>query len=665
MKPNLLVRCVALCLAVFSLLGAAAGQVLPPVKAADYKAPVRLACVGDSITQGSGAAPGMSYPSQLQELLGNSWIVENFGLSGRTLMRSGDRPYWNEEAFRKAQQFRPDVVIIMLGTNDTKPQNWTHKDQFEKDYRDLVKTFQDLGSKPRVYVCRAVPVPDPGNFGINEAGILEQIVVVDRIAKDMGAGVIDMHAALRDKPRLLPDRVHPNTEGAGVMAGTAYQVLTGITPPVPTRANSIFGDGAVLQQGVPVPVWGTAADGAEVTVRFAGQTATTKAAGGKWRVVLKPMAGSSEPREMVIAGNTSKTFKNLLVGDVWLASGQSNMERQLGPRKGQKELVGWKEAAAAANFPLIREFKVPLKYSKAAAADANGTWNVCTPATAPNFTAVGFYFARDLQPKIKVPVAIIHSSWGGTPVEAWTSPEALAAQGIDASEMKNQNSPSGLYQAMISPLIEFPVKGVIWYQGESNNGNAAQYCDRFSALIADWRKRWGSPRMPFLFVQIAPHERMSPELREAQRLTLEKSAHTAMVVTTDVGDAGDIHPANKEPVGARLALAARALAYQEKIEYSGPLFKSVKPMGRKLGVAFTHVGNGLDARNGPLRGFTIAGADGNFVPATAKIQGGGVVVSSDEVPEPKAVRYGWANVPDVNLFNQDGLPASPFRTDVN
>ncbi|MEO7101081.1 MAG: GDSL-type esterase/lipase family protein [Luteolibacter sp.] len=201
-----------------------------PIKISAYKSPVRLACVGDSITQGSGAAKGKSYPAQLQELLGGGWQVGNFGVSGRTLMRSGDFPYWNEAKFKQAQEFKPDVVVIMLGTNDTKPGNWSHKDEFEKDYRDLVKTFQNLQSKPRVFVCRAVPVPEPGNYGINEAAIQEQIPMVEKLAKDLGAGVIDMHAALMGKENLLPDHVHPNTEGAGEMAKAAYKVLTGMDP---------------------------------------------------------------------------------------------------------------------------------------------------------------------------------------------------------------------------------------------------------------------------------------------------------------------------------------------------------------------------------------------------------------------------------------------------
>lgn len=198
-----------------------------PASTESGKPPVRISCVGDSITQGSGAAKGKSYPSQLQELLGSGWEVGNFGVSGRTLLRKGDFPYWKEKAYQKARDFKPDVVIIMLGTNDTKPQNWIHKAEFESDYRDLIKSFQDLTPAPKVYICRPVPVPDPGNFGINEAALQEQMPILDKLAAEMKTGIIDMYAALKDKPQLLPDRVHPNTEGAGEMAKAASLVLTG------------------------------------------------------------------------------------------------------------------------------------------------------------------------------------------------------------------------------------------------------------------------------------------------------------------------------------------------------------------------------------------------------------------------------------------------------
>jgi sialate O-acetylesterase len=232
----------------------------------------------------------------------------------------------------------------------------------------------------------------------------------------------------------------------------------------------------------------------------------------------------------------------------------------------------------------------------------------------------------------------------------------------------NHNVVTVLYNAMIAPLQPFPIKGVIWYQGESNddsNQRARQYRTLFPLLINDWRQHWGIGNFPFLFVQIAPYNQMTPEIREAQLLTLEKVPDTAMVVLTDAGDAGNIHPADKQTVGARLALAARALAYNEKTEYSGPLFQSMKIKGNQVRLRFSHVDGGLVAKGGTLKGFTIAGADKQFVPARAEIKGNEIVVTSDQVTAPVAVRYGWSNVPDVNFYNQAGLPASPFRTDVD
>lgn len=638
---------------------------LPPLKTRSDGPPLKVACVGDSITQGSGTTGGQNYPRQLQEILGSEWQVGNFGVSGRTLLRKGDFPYWAEGAYQKALAFKPDAVIIMLGTNDTKPQNWSHQEDFEKDYSDLVKSFQELKPTPRIYICRPVPVPDPGNFGINEAGLQQQMPMLDRVAESLKTGIIDMHAALDGKPEMLPDRVHPNNQGAGEMAKVAFTALTGMRPDQVTLPNSLFRDGAVLQRGVELPVWGTAPDGTAVTVQFAGQTATANASEGRWSVVLKPLSASAEPQVMKVTGTTTTMVNNLLVGEVWVASGQSNMERQLGPRNGQKEIVGWKEAAAAARFPLIREYAEPHQFKDEASADGKGHWVVCSPETAANFSAVGFFFARELQPSIKVPIGIIHSSWGGTRVEAWMDPGSLKECSVKVNPVKNQNSPGGLYQGMIAPLVRYPIKGVIWYQGESNRTNPGDYQQRFTSMIAGWRRDWNAPEMPFLFVQIAPHKSIPPEIRQAQLQTLRAVPATGMAVLTDIGDADDIHPTRKEPVGARLALAARAIAYGEKVEWSGPLYQSIEVSAGKAAVSFTHTGGGLVAKDGALRGFTIAGTDGNFVPAVAEIQGDRVLVSSDQVADPKSVRYGWENVPDVNLFNKEGLPASPFRSDSN
>ena len=442
------------------------------------------------------------------------------------------------------------------------------------------------------------------------------------------------------------------------------------------KPNPLFTDGAVLQRGQNVPVWGTANDGEKVTVELGGQKLDTTAKDGKWRVDLKPLEAGG-PFTMKISGENTVEVKDLLVGEVWVASGQSNME--------------WKFNAShepdverpKANHPKLRMFTAAKVASPMPLADLKGSWVTCSPETVGGFSAVAYYFARDLQAKLGVPVGVISTSWGGTPAQAWTSVEGFAdhaelggyAKQAQENLVKFATTPpekplgsgtaSVLFNGMIAPVIPYAMKGVIWYQGESNAGKSKEYQTLFPAMIADWRAKWKLGDFPFLYVQIAPFKGQPPEIREAQLVTLGKSKNTAMAVITDVGNENDIHPKKKEPVGYRLSLAARALAYGEKIEYSGPLYASMKADGAKAVITFTHVGGGLVAEGGELKGFTIAGADGKFVPAKAEIKGANVVVSAEGVAEPKAVRYGWANVPDVNLFNKEGIPASPFRTDVN
>ncbi len=502
------------------------------------------------------------------------------------------------------------------------------------------------------------------------------------------------------------------------------------------KPNPLFTDGAVLQRGQAVPVWGTARDGEKVTVELGNQKVSTTAANGTWSVSLKPLKEGA-PLTMKITGDNTVTVNNLLVGEVWVCSGQSNMEWTFAKAHNAKE------EGPKANYPKIRMFTVTKKVSAKPQTEAVGKWVECAPETVGSFSAVGYFFARDLYKKLGVPVGMIHTSWGGTPAQAWTSFEGFGSDpelkgyvdSVKASQANydavaaaypaklaefqakkkewdetvgkgfneqlkawteataaakaagqplppkpvpsspapnppagpegNQNSPTALYNGMVAPIIPYGIKGAIWYQGESNAGQAKQYRTLFPAMIADWRSKWKQGDFPFFFVQIAPFNGQPPEIREAQFLTLSKSKNTAMAVTTDVGNATDIHPTQKEPVGQRLALAARALTYGERIEYSGPLYASMKAQGDKIALTFTHTGGGLVAKDGELKGFTIAGADGKFVPAKAEIKGDKVVVSGEGVADPKAVRYGWANVPDVNLFNKEGLPASPFRTDVD
>ena len=512
-------------------------------------------------------------------------------------------------------------------------------------------------------------------------------------------------------------------------------VLLTATSHAEVKPNPLFSDGAVLQRGQKIPVWGTARDGEKVTVEFQGQKTSTTADGGKWSVHLDPLTAGG-PFTMTITGDNTVSIKDLLVGEVWIASGQSNMNLTL------TQTPYLAEEAVKAKYPQIRTFKVPVTPVVKPLAEAKGKWMNCSPETLKDFSAVGYFFAREIHQKLGVPVGLIHSALGATPAQAWTSTEALqsepqlrhysedikgrlanyeaAAAAYPAILAEHQaklaqwtettgklheqelaawnevaekakasgqeppprprpatrrppdpvppdgrsTDPAVLYNGMIHPLIPYGVKGVLWYQGESNAKQAGEYLTLFPTMIQDWRARWKQGDFPFLYVQVAPYGGMPPEIREAQFLSLGKVKNAAMTVTTDVGDAADIHPRNKQPVGQRLALAARALAYGEKIEYSGPLYESMKVENGKIILHFRHTGSGLVAKDGPLKGFTIAGKDKTFVPAKAEIQGNTVVVSADGIADPIAVRYGWDNVPDVNLFNLEGLPASPFRTDV-
>ncbi|GAB6164533.1 sialate O-acetylesterase [Thermostilla marina] len=476
---------------------------------------------------------------------------------------------------------------------------------------------------------------------------------------------------------------------------------------------SIFTDNAVLQRDMPLPVWGKADPGEKVTVRIGDHSASTTAgADGRWMVKLDPLAAGG-PVEVVIRGKNTVTLKNVLVGEVWICSGQSNMAFALINAHNGEEAV-----ANSANEN-IRLYTVPRKAEPEPQETIDAAWQPCNPETSRYFSAVGYFFGKHLQEKLGVPVGLINTSVGGTPAEAWTcrahleaTPEAapiLAAfdeamkrypEAMKQYEQRLQeyrekvkqlraegkpiprapgppmgphhtHSPAGLYNAMIAPLVPYAIRGAIWYQGESNSGRAYQYRALFPAMIRCWRTHWNEGDFPFLFVQLAPFrdivdeptESTWAELREAQLLTMLNVPNTGMAVITDVGEEHDIHPKKKQPVGDRLAIAARALAYGEKIEYSGPIYDHMEVQGNKAIVHFTHVDGGLECRGEKLTGFTICGPDRKFVNAQAKIEGDTVVVWAEGVDKPVAVRFGWADYPVVNLWNKAGLPASPFRTD--
>jgi sialate O-acetylesterase len=524
------------------------------------------------------------------------------------------------------------------------------------------------------------------------------------------------------------------------------------------KLPAIFGDNMALQADKNLPVWGWASPGEDVTVSLNNQKKSTKAApDGKWSVTLDPVK-TGGPVEMTVAGKNTLAVKNILVGEVWVCSGQSNMGF-LFPRSHNAA-----EETPKANYPKIRFFTVKRATALQPQSNTEGQWVECTPETVQKFSAVGYFFGRDLHDALNVPVGLIHTSWGGTPAQAWTTLEGLksdpalegyvkqyettvrdlpklkeqyekellpkweaarkkwndtvgkenrAAQAKwrkEAAEAKaagnetppqpvakrapakpaapdnNPHLPTVLNNAMVAPIVPFAIRGTIWYQGEANAGQAALYRTLFPAMIQDWRRQFAQGDFPFVWVQLANYMKREteptqseagwPGLREAQSRTLALP-NTAQAVAIDIGEGPDIHPKNKSEVGRRLALAAEKVAYGKDVVYSGPTYENMSVEGDKARIGFKNVGSGLTIAAAPairvdqqpgkpldhLVGFTVAGDDRKFVPATARIEGNHVVVRSGQVKHPVAVRYAWANNPECNLYNKEGLPASPFRTD--
>lgn len=448
----------------------------------------------------------------------------------------------------------------------------------------------------------------------------------------------------------------------GVLASLVLLILCAAVVQAAVKPNGLISDGAVLQQGMPVPIWGSAADNEKVTVTFQNQMASAVARDGKWMVRLRPLAAGG-PFTMTIAGENTVELKNILVGEVWIASGQSNMAWPL-DRSADADKV-----KAASTDPVLHLFTVPYADLQAPVADVTGAWQEAGPTTIGGFSAVAYFFARDLRKALNVPVGIINSSVGGTSAQQWTRRSFLEADPQLAGAITPNTG--GLYNGMIAPLLPYALRGAIWYQGESNAGAAYQYRTLFPGTIRNWREDWGERDLVFLFVQLAPFQAIDflpkesawAELREAQLLTSLRVRRTGMAVITDVGDPVDIHPIWKEPVGGRLALLALRIAYGRPVVDNGPLYKSMRVNGRYVTLSFNYLDGGLVAKGSDLTGFAVAGADRAFVNARAKIEGDKVVVWSARVDHPVAVRYGWANCPVVNLFNAAGLPASPFRTD--
>ena len=668
------------------------------------KRPIRVSCIGNSITYGTGLQDPVqdSYPSQLQRLLGSSYEVGRFGKPGATLLRRAFRPYFDQQEFRDAMDFHGDIAVIHLGINDTDPRAWpNYRDEFIPDYSALIDSVRKSNPKVRIIMARMTPLSDRHNRFLSGTRDWHREIqqAIEQIAKRKGCELIDFFSVLHHRPELFPDAIHPNKEGYGIMAGVVYSAITGDFGGL--QLPPYFTDNMVLPRNRTFPIQGTANAGDKVTLTVNGQRHhATTGKNGHWQVLVNPLP-SGGPYTLSVSNNKQNiTLKNVMAGELWLCSGQSNMEFQL-----QQCNTGQTDIPQSTNSQ-IRLLNLEARWRTdnveftATALDSinrllyytNPGWQECSPKTSPRFSAIGYYFARELQDSLHCPIGIINNAIGGSPAEAWIDRWTLEyefpailrdwthndfiqdwVRGRAERNMGQGHSPLQrhpyqpcyLYEASIRLLKHLPISGIIWYQGESNAHNKDAHDQLFPMLVRSWRKTWDRSDLPFYYVQLSSLHRPSwPWFRDSQRRLLSCIPHSGMAVSSDVGNRDDVHPRDKQPVGHRLAVLALHNDYgYSSIVPSGPLFRSVEFKGKEALVSFDYA-EGLHSSDGqPLRTFEIAEYEGEFHPAEATIVGNQIRLTSKEVKHPRFVRYGWQPFTTANLVNGANLPASTFRNE--
>ena len=645
---------------------------------------VRVACIGNSITYGTGIADRTndSYPSQLQRLLGSNYQVGNFGKPGATLLYHGHRPYVKQEEFKEAIAFKGDIAVMHLGINDTDPRNWpNYRDEFVKDYLSIMDSLRAANPKVRIILARMTPIADrhPRFVSGTKQWHGEIQTAIETVARVSRAELIDFYEPLYPYPYLLPDAIHPNPEGAGILAKTVYSGITGDYGGL--QMSQLYTDYMVLQRDIPLDIHGIANAGEKITVRISNQKATATANNqGKWSVVLKPMNAVTDLTLTVEAGSAAKVYKHVAVGEVWLCSGQSNMAFML------CQADTYKRDIDNVGDPQLRLFDMKARWETynvawpASCLDSlnhlqyyrSTTWQPTTPDNAKWFSAIAYYYGRMLRDSLKVPVGLICNAVGGSPTEAWIDRNTLETcfpailknwlhndfiqdwvRGRAAKNLTNDNThlgrhpyePCYLYESGILPLQKYPIKGVIWYQGESNAHNMESHSELFKLLVGSWRSNWTNPTMPFYFVQLSSLNRPSwPWFRYSQLQLMQQIANTGMAVSSDCGDSLDVHPLRKQPVGQRLARWALNKTYGMSVTPSGPIYKGVVRSADALIVSFDYADSLCTSDGKQPSTFEIAEEEGMYYPATAVIEGNTVRLTSPEVKNPRYVRYGWQRV---------------------
>lgn len=663
---------------------------------------IKVACVGNSVTYGAGIEERevKSYPAQLQRLLGDGYEVRNFGKSGATLLTKGHRPYIEQEEYHTALDYKADLVIIHLGLNDTDPRNWpNYRDEFVADYLSLINSFRQVNPTCSIWICRMSPIfhAHP-RFKSGTRDWYWQIQkAIEEVADISGTTLIDLHESLYSRPDLFPDALHPNAVGAGIIASTIYSNITGEFGDL--QMPGIYSDNMVLQRDEPLLISGIANAGEAIEVEIGNQKKNTiTSSNGKWSVILEPLKTGKPYILEISSPNRKLQFKNILAGEVWLCSGQSNMEfevRQTAAEERQEQLtyaksqpaiyfydakVLWRTDAVEWNISALDSLN-ELNYYKAT------QWEACNAETSSKVSAVAFAFARMLNDSLHVPVGLIINAVGGSPTEAWIDRKTLefefpdilynwtkndfiqpwvrerAKQNIAKSTNKAQRHPYEpvyLFEVGIQPLNRYSIKGVIWYQGESNAHNIEAHEKLFPLLVDSWRNYWGK-EFPFYYVQLSGINRPSwPRFRDCQRRLMYSIPNTGMVVSSDRGDSLDVHPPYKKEIGERLARWALNQTYGMDVIPSGPMIKSVDFTGNMATITFDY-GEALTASDGEsIRTFEIAEREGLYYPAKVEFSDGKIKVWNDNVSNPRWVRYGWQPFTRANLVNGEGLPASTF-----
>lgn len=665
----------------------------------------KVACMGDSVTAGYllGNPIAEAYPSQLQGFLGQGYDVKNFGHSGATLLKKGHKPYTKTKAYQEALQFQPDIAIIHLGLNDTDPRNWPNfKQEFQSDYQDIIRGLQQQNPKVKIYICKMTPIfnEHPRFKSGTRDWYWEIQSEIQTVAKTNGVQFIDLHEKLYARPDLFPDALHPSKEGATIIAKTVYTAITGDFGGF--AINPLFADHMVLQRHQPISIFGKANAGDQIEATFKGQKqSTTTASNGKWKLQF-PAQKEGGPYELQVKCNQQTyLFKDILIGDVWFCSGQSNMAFPL--QKAQNGTATLKKAAQHTQLRLLRY--QPLRdtddtpWDSLALAKTNellyfsGKWQSCDSLSAKDFSAVAYFFGQKVQEATQIPIGLIQVAVGGSPIESWMDRYTMEHHPVAVDELtlwrksdffmpwvreraevnlqkalnpkqRHPYDPCYNFEAGVSAFTAFPVKGLLWYQGESNAHNASVYEQLLPLLAQSWRKAWGLD-LPFYVVQLSSMNRPSwPEFRAMQANAVRKIPNSGLALSLDVGEENNVHPIQKEVIGDRLARLALKKVYQYKIEDQGPEISRAIQNKETLVLSFTK-GQRLQTRRGePLTGFELVTNHGKFVPIAAEIRNNQVVIKLPNAEPIQAIAYAWQPFTKANLINQEGLPCGTFKTKV-